>query len=310
MKISLQLFIICLVAFSLGGCNTDSIYQEEHYKSLVYLLSGSDNIFAASYSLDEDEAVRYVSIGCGGTNNNEKEITITLEPNPAMLDVYNSLNYNYQSEYAKLLPADRYEIASYSITLPANSDYHYARLPVKVRALGLSPDSIYFIPLRIKSVSNYDVNEDKRDVLFRVAIENEYAEQIQSTYYVKSGTMSNPTTVLSGTKLVQPLEKDKIRMFIGNEIYGPTTTVDDIERLSVVVQINEDNSLLVTPYGSMEVEMLDNVKGYNRYVPELLQGTTKQRVFYLNYQYRLKKSDGTFTAWREVEERLIRIEDF
>lgn len=310
MKISLQLFIICLVAFSLGGCNTDSIYQEEHYKSLVYLLSGSDNIFAASYSLDEDEAVRYVSIGCGGTNNNEKEITITLEPNPAMLDVYNSLNYNYQSEYAKLLPADRYEIASYSITLPANSDYHYARLPVKVRALGLSPDSIYFIPLRIKSVSSYDVNEDKRDVLFRVAIENEYAEQIQSTYYVKSGTMSNPTTVLSGTKLVQPLEKDKIRMFIGNEIYGPTTTVDDIERLSVVVQINEDNSLLVTPYGSMEVEMLDNVKGYNRYVPELLQGTTKQRVFYLNYQYRLKKSDGTFTAWREVEERLIRIEDF
>ena len=310
MKISLQLFIICLVAFSLGGCNTDSIYQEEHYKSLVYLLSGSDNIFAASYSLDEDEAVRYVSIGCGGTNNNEKEITITLEPNPAMLDVYNSLNYNYQSEYAKLLPADRYEIASYSITLPANSDYHYARLPVKVRALGLSPDSIYFIPLRIKSVSSYDVNEDKRDVLLRVAIENEYAEQIQSTYYVKSGTMSNPTTVLSGTKLVQPLEKDKIRMFIGNEIYGPTTTVDDIERLSVVVQINEDNSLLVTPYGSMEVEMLDNVKGYNRYVPELLQGTTKQRVFYLNYQYRLKKSDGTFTAWREVEERLIRIEDF
>lgn len=232
-----------------------------------------------------------------------------VEPNPEMLDRYNSLNYNYESEYAKLLPADRYEIESYSVTLPANSDYHYARMPVKVRPLGLSPDSIYFIPLKIKSVSRYDVNEDKSDVLFRVTIENDYAEQLVPTYYVKSGTMTNPVTVLSGTKLVQPLDSNKVRMFIGNEIYGTLTTEADIERLSVVVQVNEDNSLTVTPYGSMEVEMLDKVNGYNRYIPDLVQGTSKQRVFYLNYRFRLMQSNGTFTAWREVEERLIRVED-
>jgi hypothetical protein len=297
------------MALSIAGCNTDIIYQEEQYKTLVYLLSGSENVYAASYTLNEEEPVRYVTIGAGGSTSNEKDITVTLEPNLAMLDKFNSLNYNYQSEYAKLLPADRYTIDSYSVTLPAKSDYHYVRMPVKVRVLGLSPDSIYFIPLRIKSVSNYDVNPEKSDVLFRVAIENDYAEQLVPTYYAKSGTMTNPTTVLSGTKLVQPLEKDKVRMFIGNETYGNNTSVADIERLSVVVQIKEDNSLLVTPYGSMEVEMLDKVTGYNRYVPELLQGTSKQKVFYLNYRFRLMNANGTFTAWREVEERLIRIED-
>lgn len=309
MKISFKIFITCIVAFSLTGCNTDSIYQDEQYKTLVYLLSGSENVYATSYTLNEEEPVRYVTLGCGGSNSNEKDITVTLEPNPDMLDKFNSLNYNYESEYARLLSADRYEIESYAVTLPANSDYHYVRMPVKVRPLGLSPDSIYFIPLKIKSVSNYDVNEDKSDVLFRVAIENDYAQQLIPTYYTKSGTMTNPVTVLSGAKLVQPLEKDKVRMFIGNETYGSTTTVADIERLSIVVQIKEDNSLLVTPYGSMEVEMLDNVNGYNRYVPELLQGTSKQRVFYLNYRFRLKQNNGTFSAWREVEERLIRIED-
>ncbi|MDD3561964.1 BT_3987 domain-containing protein [Petrimonas mucosa] len=309
MKLSLKIFIACIVVFGFSGCNTDSIYQEEQYKTLVYLLSGSDNVFATSYTLNEDEPVRYVSIGCGGSNSNEQDITVTLEPYTEMLDKYNSLNYNYQSEYAKLLPADRYEIESYSVTLPAKSNYHYARLPIKVRPLGLSPDSLYFIPLRIKSVSRYDVNEEKRDVLFRVAIENDYAEQLVPTYYVKSGSMTNPITVLSGTKLVQPLEKDKVRMFVGNEIYGSTTTVEDIERLSIVVQINEDNSLTITPYGSMEVEMLDNVNGYNRYVPDLVQGTSKQRVFYLNYRFRLKQSNGTYSGWREVEERLIRVED-
>ncbi len=309
MKIYLKLFIVCFIAHSVIGCDTDSIYQEEQYKTSVYLLSGADNVYATSYTLNEDEPIRYVTIGCGGSNSNEEDITITLEPNPEMLERFNSLNYDYQDEYAKMLPAERYEIASYSVTLPANSDYHYVRMPVKVRALGLSPDSMYFIPLKIKSVSNYDVNEDKSDVLFRVAIENDYAEQLVPTYYVKSGTMSSPVTVLSGTKLVQPLDKDKVRMFIGNETHSSTTTVENIERLSVVVQIKEDNSLVVTPYGSMEVEMLDNLNGYNRYVPELLQGTTRQRVFYLNYRFRLMQSNGTFTAWRDVEERLIRIED-
>jgi len=153
------------------------------------------------------------------------------------------------------------------------------------------------------------VNESKSDVLFRVAIENDYAQQLVPTYYTKSGTMTNPITVLSGTKLVQPLEKDKVRMFVGNEKYGSSTTIDNIKNLSVVVQILEDNSLIVTPYGSMEVEMLNNAKGYNKYIPELLQGTTKQSVFYLNYRFRLKQSNGTFSTWREVEERLIRIEE-
>lgn len=309
MKISLKILIACILTLTLVRCNSDSIYQEEQYKTLVYLLSGSDNVFATSYSLNEEEPVRYVSVGSGGTNSNEKEITVLFEPHPAMLDKYNSLNYNYQNEYAKLLPADRYEIKSYQVTIPANSDYHYARLPIKVRPLGLSPDSIYFIPLRIKSVSNYDVNPEKNDVLFRVGIENDYAEQLVPTYYGKSGNMTNPITVLSGSKLVQPLSNNRVRMLIGNETHSASTTVADIERLSVVVQVNEDNSLTIMPYGTMDVEMLDKVPGYNRYVPDLVQGTSTQRVFYLNYRYRLMNSNGTYTAWREVEERLIRIED-
>ncbi len=309
MKISLKILIACILTLTLVRCNSDSIYQEEQYKTLVYLLSGSDNVFATSYSLNEEEPVRYVSVGSGGTNSNEKEITVSFELHPAMLDKYNSLNYNYQNEYAKLLPADQYEIKSYQVTIPANSDYHYARLPIKVRPLGLSPDSIYFIPLRIKSVSNYDVNPEKNDVLFRVGIENDYAEQLVPTYYGKSGNMTNPITVLSGSKLVQPLSNNRVRMLIGNETHSASTTVADIERLSVVVQVNEDNSLTIMPYGTMDVEMLDKVPGYNRYVPDLVQGNSTQRVFYLNYRYRLMNSNGTYTAWREVEERLIRIED-
>ena len=310
MKKIIKILIIGVVAFNLSGCSLDEIFQAEQYKPVVYLLSGSDNIFGVSYTLNEAEPTRFVSVGCGGSNANEKDIVVTLEQNPEMVDAYNYLNYDYEYQYAKILPADRYTITSYSTTIPANSDYHYARIPIKVRALGLSPDSIYFIPLKIKSVSEYEVNEDKQDVLFRVAIENDYAGQLTATYYAKSGTMSDPLTVLSGSKQVFPLEKDKVRMFVGNEAYSVTTTAADVLRLSVVVQIKPDNTLEITPYGpTMEVEMLDEVNGSNVYVPAQMQGNTRQRVFYLNYRFRYINEDGTFTVWRNVEERLIRVEE-
>lgn len=302
-----------IIALSLAGCSNDAIYQDEHYKPLVYLLSeGTENVYVASYTLNEENPVRYVTVGCGGSNANEKAITVNLEQSLELLDQYNSLNFDYEHQYARLLPASRYEITSYAITMPALSDDHYARMSVKVRPLGLSPDSLYFVPLRIVSVSEYGVNEEKQDVLFRVAIENDYATQHPQTYYRKSGQLTNPILVMSGTKAVHPLEKDKVRMFIGNESYTDDTTPEDIARNSVVVQVHEDSTVTVTPYDSdmMEVEMVNDLANYNRYDPALMQGLTKQRVFWLNYRFRQRSAaGGSFGAWRVVEERLIRIED-
>ena len=310
MKISVKIFITGIMALVFTSCNNEAIYKDEHYKVQVYLLSEANNIYETSYTLNEYDPVRYVSVGCGGSNTNGKDIVVTLEPYNAMLDKYNSLNYDYEDEYAKLLPANKYVIGSYSVTIPAYSGYHYARLPVIVYPKNLSPDSMYFIPLKIKTVSEYEVNEDKQDVLFRVAIENDYAKQIPPTNYSKSGTLTNPMEALSGTKLVQPLDKDKVRMLVGLETYSSSITVADIIRSSVVVQIHPDNSLTVLPYGTIEVEMLENLPDYNRYDPERMQGTTRQRVFYLNYRYRRMNAAGNaFEAWREVEERLIRLEE-
>jgi hypothetical protein len=80
-----------------------------------------------------------------------------------------------------------------------------------------------------------------------------------------------------------------------------------------VVTINEDNSLEVTPYGTMEVDMIDPPARFyeNRYDPAVptQDGLRLQRVFYLNYRYRTLNEDGTFAEWREVRERLTRIEE-
>ena len=304
--------MIGILALNFAGCSNDAIYKDEHYKNLVYLLSGTDNIYVTSYTLNEEESDRYVTVGCGGSNSNNKNIEVNLQLAPEWIDRYNNLNFDYEYQYTKMLSANRYNISSYSITVPAKSDYHYERLPVRVRPLGLSPDSIYFIPLKIVSVSEYEVNEDKQYVLFRVTIENDYATQVPQTSYIKSGYIDD--LPLSGSKIVHPLTKDKVRMLVGYETYTDATTPAFINRNAVVVQVNANNSVTITPYdvSMMEVEMLNNVENltnFNLYNPALMQGNTKQRVFWLNYRFRQRTvAGGAFGAWQKVEEKLIREE--
>ena len=305
--VCLALCLACLTA-----CDTDAVYKEEQYKKVVYLLSRTDNIFVETYTLNETEPVRYITVGIGGSLPNDQDVVVELEYDMSIFNRFNNVNYNNQNDYAKLLHPSRYEIDSYTVTIPANPVDQYVKVPVKVRPLGLSPDSIYFIPLAIKSVSRYEVNEEKYNMLFRVTFENDYATTRSVTSYVKRGILTNQSnnamTMLTGNKTVQPLTKDKIRMFIGNETQGTSTTVADIERLAIVVEIKSDNTVEITPYGTMEVEMLDS-EGYNRYVPDLLQGMTTQRVFYLHYRYRLMNADGSHGTWMEMFETLTRIED-
>ena len=302
---------LCLICCT--SCDNDKIYKEERYKNVVYLLSGSENIYTESYSLNQIESVKYFSVGCGGSNPNSEEIVVTIEPDLAMFHDYNRRNFDHESMYAKLLPASKYEIESYTVTIPAHPSDQYVKTPVSVRPLGLSPDSVYFIPLAIKSVSHYEVNEVKNNLLYRVTIENDYASQKVATNYTKKGTEKNLTTgvetMLTGIKLVQPLTKDKVRTFVGSYSQGQETTVDDIKRLAIEVEIKEDNTIEITPHGNVIVLKLFDNPLYNLYDPEVTLGTTVERVMYLHYRYCVLNDDGTYDAWHEVMESLTRIEE-
>jgi hypothetical protein len=304
--------VACLVVCG-TACSNDKLYQEEKYKNVVYLLSGSENVYTEAYSLNAEDTVRYFSIGCSGSQPNPEAVTVTLEPDNVLLDQYNKSNFDIDARaYAKVLPAYRYDISSYTVTIPAQSEDRYVKVPVRVRPLGLSPDTIYFIPLAIKSVSRYEVNDDKYNMLFRVTIENDYARQKVVTNYTKKGAVkdqsTNTETSLTGSKQVQPLTKDKVRMFAGNEAQSQTTTPADIARYAITVQVKADSTLNISSYGTMEVEQLP-LADYNRYVIEK-QGTKELRVFYLYYRYRvLDDNRVTFGPWMENRETLTRVEE-
>jgi len=310
------IIILSLTIIFLNSCDGDKDYEKEMYKKVICLLSENDNTYTEEYKLGENESERYFSIICGGSLLNNKEITVTLESDTVLLSQYNKSNFDIDSaSFAKELPKDRYEISTYTITIPTNSRDQYEKIPVKVRPEGLSPDSIYFIPIAIKSVSEGEINPDKYNLLYRVTIANDYAEQKTPTYYTKKmtqiGMTSGSQVILSRQHLVQPLTKNQVRIFAGDGLHKITTTTEDIGKYSMIVEVNADNSLTIKPYGTIEVEQL-SMPDYNKYSRDK-NGSKFERTFYMYYKYRIltpeTESDSAYwSEWFEVQESLRFVE--
>ncbi|MDR0560355.1 MAG: DUF4361 domain-containing protein [Prevotellaceae bacterium] len=305
-----------LLAFAVSvtvSCDEDAAYKKEMYKKVLYLLSDNNQVYTEIYTLNEDEPVKYLSIGCGGSLPNEEDVTITLEPDTILLNKYNRSNYDIDSaSFAKVLPETRYKIPSMSVTLPANSEDQYVRVPISVRPEGLSPDSIYFIPLSIKSSSKYEINPDKRNVLYRIVIENDYATQKTVTYYHMKGVQtaygSDREVAIAGTQPMYPLTGNKVRIFAGSNLQTNSSKPADIDKYSVVLHVNDDNSIDILPYGSIDVIKIQR-DGYNIYSVE-----GKEKYFYIYYRYRTLTTPATATSpavwssWNVVRETLRRLE--
>jgi hypothetical protein len=293
------------------GCKGDEMYEKEMYHPVIYLLSnGTDNVYTVVIPFKEDKAVNYFSVGCGGSLPNPEEVVIELEPDTVLYDKYNRMNFDNEDSYARFLPAHCYEISSYRVVLPANSPEQYVKVPVKINQQGLSPDSIYFVPVAIKSVSKYEVNPDKYNMLFRIAVENDYAEQINTTVYYQRGiTISGSTpTPITGSKMVYPLSKDEVRMFAGTRTQTSKTTLAEINTYSIVAKINADSTVVIHPYGTIEVEQLDD-EAYNRYYTML--NAENKTVDYIDLYYRFRTLVSTnpdvYSNWSEIKESLQRM---
>ena len=295
--------ILCL--FAIISCD-DDMYNREMYHSVLYLNSSGDyNVYTAVFPFKDTAAIGYLSIGCGGSKTNQNEVTIELEPDTVLLKTYNKMNFVLDSaKYAKLLSTTRFQFSTYKILFPAKSVDPYVNVPIKVNQQGLSPDSIYFIPITIKSVSRYEINPMKKSVLFQVAVENDYAEQVNTTVYYQRGTLTSGTTItpVGGSKILQPLSKNEVRMFAGTQIQTNKSTLNDIKSWSIVAKVNNDNTITLRSYGTIILEQLSQT-GYNRFYTQ--KDVNDKDVMYIDLYYRYKLQSST--TWTEVKESLQRL---
>lgn len=275
------------------SCEKD-LLNTEHYKAIIYMKSGDNNIFAYPHAMNDSISTGYITIGSGGSMPLKEDVLITVELDTEQLDLYNYRQYgNELNKHAKLLSHNRYTIPSTNIIIKAGDVGATTFFPIEVDANGLSPDTTYIVPVKIKSANGYDINENKNFVLYKIDLVNAYSSSVSNMYkmrgtkYPEGGIKSNITT----NKKLVPISGNTVRLFPEN--IASSNKLKTIEDRAILLIINRDNTVRVKAFKNIEIEQLDGCK----YDPE-------EKVFTINYRYRLPGE----VKWTAIMEMLSRIE--
>lgn len=285
-----------LLLFIFITCDRDEVFEREQYKNVFALISESDNVARKFHKLGE-ESIGYVAASMGGTNPTTKDITVNLVEDQSLLDNFNRINYDTDvSKYGKPMPESKYDIDSYQFTIPAGGIS--GRLPIRIRPDGLSPDTAYFISLRVESHSSYEVNPDKSYVLYQIRTKNYWAQADGNTNYSMRAKLriqgSASELEMPGTKVMHPLTENSVRIMAGNETYESNINV--FNRFAIVLEIGEDNKVSILPYANIEVTQVDGDSEFpNTFLIEN-DGFKTYKTFLLRYNY---KSGNTIYEMKE-----------
>ncbi len=313
-----------VAAVLLSACET-IFYDEEQYRKEIYIVSGDNNITGQEYTFG-DESVGYLSVYAGGTTSIDTDVDVELEVYSDYLRNYNQRTYgDTYSSYVQELDPDYYSVESWKTTLKAGSGNPYVKFPIKVNVNDISLDETYYIPIRIKSVSNYMISEDKQNVLYRIYVKNDYATTKSTTYYTMNGTEQTYSeangeftpqgvaTAVNSTKSFIPTGEQSVRMLPSTNY---STTASVVRNQSVNVTVHPDEIIDIPVYE--EGEFTGNyVKRQKVTVATWQESSTSVTVaeldgnpsyydkenstFYLNYRYKLSNENN----WHFMHEVLV-----
>jgi hypothetical protein len=284
MKKYLSILTAVFLMTVFDSCNSYELFEREQYKNVFALLSYEDNnIFLEEHDLTNPQTEGFISAVCGGSRATDRDISISIVEDPDILLDYNITNYDTRTEeYDRLLPASHYTVEDYSIRIPAGE--RNGLMKINIRPEGLSPDSVYFIPFRVSRFSSYEVNPDKSYVMYRVLLKNYYAKMNsvkQGTSYTLRGNIDGVS--LTTTKQLMPVTGNSVRMTAGN-ISG-TGSVNFINNSAIVLQIDENNRVHISPWKNLEVTQIDDDPDYpNIFMIEKTEYNT-YKTFLLRYDY-------------------------
>lgn len=294
-----------------AACEGSDRFQDEMYKKVVYVLSKEDDkVFSEIHSLDAEVSTGNVAILLGGSIPLDEQVTVEMEMDTSAMRAYNEKYFGTDSiKYIAALDPSHYEIPSFTVVVKMGGNNPRALMPIKIRPEGLSPDSTYFIPLQIKSTSAYEINPKRANVLYRVYIKNQFADQKEQTIYTMRGERLDegkdfPYAIMANKRMF-PLTKNRMRTTVDQMAYD--NKLDVINKSSIVIEINPDSTLNITPYNKeyIDLQMVD-LEGYNYYGPDII-GVNR---FYLSYKYRKRdKPEDNWSSWATITEKMLRLEE-
>lgn len=269
------LFSLSLVVLLAGCVEEESPMRKELYPQKVYIVGARNQVINRDIDLGNSPDTIFLSVAVSGSLPLSKDVTVTLAENPDEVPLYNARNVSGAAVQFQQPDATVYSYPLNQVTLKAGQVY--GTYPIYVNPATLQCDSLYMIPLRLNSISDYELSDNDTTVLVRFNLMNQYS----GLYYVKgmlrSTTNSNDSVVYRMVRnLVATDNGNTVRLYhFNNETdqYRPTHTFK--------ITVNTDNTLSFATWDQFVIH-----EGGGTYHPAL-------KVYDFWYEY---ESNGT--RWR------------
>jgi len=231
------MFSLSLVTL-LAGCGEDeSPMSRELYPQKVYIVGARNQVINRNIDLGNSPDTISIAVAVSGSLPLVKDVTVTLAENPDEVILYNARNVSGAAVQFRKPNAAVYSYPIDQVTIKAGEVYN--TYPIYVNPATLQCDSLYMIPLRLSTISDYELSDNDTTVLVRLNLINQYS----GLYYVKgmlrSKTNPNDSVVYRMARnLVATDNGNTVRMYHFNnqtDQYRPTHTFK--------ITVNSDNSL-------------------------------------------------------------------
>ena len=231
------LFSLSLAMLFTGCEKEDSPMDRELFPQKVYIVGARDQVINRDIDLGKSTDTIAISIAVSGSLPLTKDVTVTLVENPDEVTLYNERNVSGEDvQYQK--PDDAiYNYPLDQVTIKAGQVYN--TYPIHINPATLQYDSLYMIPLRLGSISDYELSDNDTTVLVKLNLMNQYS----GLYYVDAilKNTTNPKDSLiykMARNLVATDNGNTVRMYHYNnetKAYRPSHTFK--------ITVNSDNSL-------------------------------------------------------------------
>lgn len=270
------IFSLSLAAFSVGCDEVDSSMSKDLYPQKVYIVGARDQLINRDVDLGKSTDTISVSVAVSGSRPLSKDVTVEFSENIDEIALYNERNVSGEKVQYQMLDSAIYSYPLDELTIKAGQEYN--TYPIYINPTTLQCDSLYMLPLRLTSISDYELADNDTTVLVKLNLTNEYA----GLYYV-DGLLRNTTDqndslfYKMARNLVATDDGYTVRMYHYNnetEDYRPTHTFK--------MSINEeDNTLSFTTWDEFVIH-----EGGGMYYPSM-------KVYDFWYEY-----DNNGTRWR------------
>lgn len=266
----IKIFLTVILFCGVVSCDRDAVFEKEQYKNVFAIVSGDDNVHRVIHDYRESVSTGYISASLGGSNTCEHDIVITLVEDADVLEVYNhSIYQEDRDRYVLPLRPDRYYFDDLSMTIRAGETK--ASLPVYIKPEGLSPDSVFYIPMRVDTYNSGELNMEKGTILYEVRTKNWWCSY-NGTTYVSRGLRYEPDrapTNLYTNKIFYPFGPAFIRIMPGSESerdgsgalkyrdYAMMLQISDTERQYTIDGIVKTGSpVTIRPYDRLDMTQI------------------------------------------------------